>query len=146
MKTQMVEAEFLKGLRILIVDDMSFMRDVIRQCLTMSFPSCICDDAIDGKSAMTMLQTVSYNIVLCDFELPDIKGDEILKWVREESSVKDLPFIMVTANRDVDVIKHAQFMRVTDYVVKPLNCGVLSQKIRDALKPKQQAPASPKNN
>ena len=136
MQAPVAEENYLKGLHILIVDDMPFMRSVIKNCVKINFPSSVCDDAADGKSALEKLRTKSFNIVLCDWELPDIKGDEILRWVREESAVKDLPFIMVTANNDKDGIMKVISLKVTDYAVKPLNCEILSQKIRIALKPK----------
>jgi DNA-binding response OmpR family regulator len=136
MKAPIVEEDFLKGLRILIVDDMPFMRSFIKNCVKISFPSCVCYDAADGNSAIEKLRTKSFSLVLCDWELPDIKGDEILRWVREESGAKDVPFIMVTANDEKESIMKVISLRVTDYVVKPLNCEILSQKIRVALRPK----------
>jgi DNA-binding response OmpR family regulator len=124
----------LKGLNILIVDDMPFMRNFIRNCVKRSFQGCHCDDAANGKSAIAKLRTKAFSIVLCDWELPDIKGDEILRWVREESEIKDLPFIMVTANDEKESIMKVISLGVTDYVVKPLNCEILTEKIQAAFK------------
>jgi DNA-binding response OmpR family regulator len=106
--------------------------------MKISFPDCTCIEAVNGNAAIEKLRTRAFSIVLCDWELPDIKGDEILRWVREESQVKDLPFIMVTAHDEKENILKVIPLKVTDYVVKPLNCETLSQKIRAALKPKQQ--------
>jgi DNA-binding response OmpR family regulator len=136
MKAPIVEEDFLKELRILIVDDMPIMRSFMKNCVKKCFPNCIVDIADDGKSAIEKIKAKSFSIVLCDWELPDIKGDKILRWVREESAAKDVPFIMVTGNaKEEDILKVIQ-QGVTDYVVKPVNCDILSQKIRVALRPK----------
>lgn len=136
MKEQIKEEDYLRGLRVLIVDDMPFMRSNIKNCMRISFPDCICVEAADGNSALEKLRNKSFSLVLCDWELPDIKGDEILRWVREESQVKDLPFFMVTAHDEKESLMKVIPLRVTDYLVKPLNCETLTQKIRAALKPK----------
>ena len=135
MKEPIVEENHLKKLHILIVDDMPFMQTFILRCLKTMFPSCICDAVSDGKSAIEKLRSKSFSIVLCDWELPDLKGDEILRWVREESAVKDIPFIMVTANYNKESIKKVISLGVTDYVIKPINCEILTRKIHSALRP-----------
>jgi len=128
------EKEGPEKIRILIVDDMVFTRNFISNCAKLSFPGSICDTAADGKTALEKLQAQSYSIILCDWEMPGIKGDEILRWVRGAPETKALPFIMVTANDEKESIMNVISLGVTDYVVKPLNCETLSQKIRSALK------------
>jgi DNA-binding response OmpR family regulator len=137
IKTPIVEEDSLNELHILIVDDIPFMRGFIKNCVKMCFPNCIVDMAEDGKAAIQEIQTKSFSIILCDWELPDIKGDKILKWVREESPAKDVPFIMVTGNSEKEDILRVISLGVTDYVVKPLSCEILAQKIRVALRPKR---------
>jgi len=136
MKTPATERDYLKKLHILIVDDMPFMRSFIKNCVEISFPNCICDCVVNGKSAIENLKTQSFSIVLCDWELPDIKGDEILRWIREESEVKDMPFIMITATNDKESISKVVSMGITAYVVKPINCEILTSKIESALRPR----------
>ena len=136
MIAPIVEADHHKNLQILIVDDMLFMRLFFRGCLQLNFPSCNCEEVGTGKAAINKMQNNSYSIILCDWNLPDINGDEILKWVRTESTMKTIPFIMVTANDSKEGITKAIGLGVTDYVVKPVNCELLTSKIRNALKPK----------
>jgi len=134
MSEPAAEEDLYKELRVLIVDDMLFMRIFISNCIKKSFPGCVCDTASDGRTAIEKLRAQTHNIVLCDWEMPETRGDEVLRWVREESLNKELPFIMVTANNDRQGITKVISLGVTDYVVKPLNCETLSQKIRSALK------------
>ena len=136
MTEPIIEKDYLKEPHILIVDDMPFMRSFIKTCVMKNYPNCVCEEAKNGAAAIKLLQAKSFNLVLCDWEMPDTKGDAVLKWVRENSLNKDMPFIMVTANNDkagiIDVISR----KVTDYLVKPIDCEVLSRKMRAALAPK----------
>ena len=135
MAELVVEEEHLKGLKIMIVDDMGSMRFFIRVCLEMVFPSCVCEEAKNGAAAMQFLQSREFNLILCDWELPGVKGDEILRWIREESQTKDTPFIMITGYNQMSYIQKAISLGVTDYVIKPINCAVLEHKIRRVLNP-----------
>ncbi|MFZ5998298.1 MAG: response regulator [Nitrospirota bacterium] len=125
----------MKGLSILIVDDVPFMRQFIRGCLHMSFPDCRTDEAGTGTSAREKMEQGSFDIVLCDWELPDVKGHELLMWLRSESNTKSTPFIMVTGNNTKEHIVKARELGVTDYIIKPVNCSSLEKKIIAALKP-----------
>lgn len=119
---------------ILIVDDVPFMRQFIKSCLKVSFPHCTTDEAGNGKSAQEKLENESFTIVLCDWEMPDLKGDALLEWLRNESDSKDIPFIMITGNSKKEHIMKALELGVTDYVIKPVNCDILARKITAALK------------
>jgi DNA-binding response OmpR family regulator len=138
MKDPIADEDILNRLHILIVDDMLNMRSFMRECMKIVFPSSICHEAENGADAIKLLKTKLFDVILCDWELPDIKGDEILRWIRTESSYKEMPFLMVTARDDKQSIVQAMSLGVTDYVVKPLNCELLGQKMRLTLPPKWQ--------
>ena len=82
-------------------------RTFIKGCLQMSFPGCIIVEAASGKSAIEKMKSESFDIVLCDWHLPDINGCEILEWVRNESDAKDIPFMMITGDSDRENIAKA---------------------------------------
>ena len=107
MKEPIVEENYLKELHILIVEDLTFMRSFIRTCVEINFPGCLCHEANTGAAAIDMLQTRPFSIVLCDWELPIRRGDEILQWIREESLSSGVPFIMVTAHNEAEHILKA---------------------------------------
>ena len=102
----------------------------------MSFPGCIIVEAASGQSALEKIKGEPFHIVLCDWQLPDINGGEILEWVRDESDAKDMPFMMITGDSNREHITKAISMGVSGYVIKPLGCASLSQRIRSALSPK----------
>lgn len=120
-------------MKLLIVDDITEMRVMIKTFLRMSFPDIETDEANSGAATLKKLQTGKYDLVLCDWDLPDMKGDEILKWTRDQTALKDMPFIMITAHNEKDYIVNAIKLGVTDYIVKPLSADTLSAKVNKAL-------------
>ena len=102
----------------------------------MSFPGCIIVEAASGQSALEKIKDEPFNIVLCDWHLPDINGGEILEWVRNKSDVKDMPFMMITGDMDREHIKKTISLEVSGYIVKPIDCASLSKRIIAALSPK----------
>lgn len=101
----------------------------------MSFLDCRIDEAGSGSSAREKLQQGSFDLVLCDWEMPDMKGDELLRWLRNDSGTRDIPFIMVTGNNTKEHIVKARELGVTDYILKPVNRLSLEKKINAALRP-----------
>lgn len=124
----------MKEIKVLIVDDVSFMRQLIKSCLTMTSRQFVTQEVGSGKSAIESLEKEHFDIILCDWELPDIKGDEVLTWLRTESNFKKMPFIMITVNDSKEYIVQAHKLGVTDYMIKPVNCDTLARKVLDALK------------
>ena len=108
----------------------------IKSCLQISFPDCIIVEAASGQSALEKIKDEPFDIVLCDWQLPDINGVEILEWVRVASDTKNMPFMMITGNSDREHITKAISMGVSGYVIKPIDCASLSKRIIAALSPK----------
>ena len=124
----------MKQIKVLIVDDVLEVRRFLCDCLKATSPQFVTHEEGTGRRAIESLEKGKFDLVLCDWDLPDKKGDEILSWVRTESKCKELPFIMVTGFAGRDYITRAQELGVTDYVVKPINYAVLSRKIFKVLK------------
>lgn len=124
------------AVKILVVDDASFTRDLIRRTLRKQFPSAEIEDAINGKKAQQVMSRTRFDMILCDWEMPEMTGLELLGWCREHENYQkaDVPFIMITSRGDkshvVEAVKHG----VTDYLGKPFSSEQLINKILSAAK------------
>lgn len=119
----------MEKLKILIVDDAQSMRHFARFSLEKIFSGSTVDEAINGKEAQSKMEKAQYDLVLCDWEMPDIHGDQVLKWVRSHSTLSATPFIMVSARNDKQSILKAIELGANSYVVKPYTADMLAQKI-----------------
>jgi len=123
-------------LQLLIVDDSTLMRDIIKETVEEAFPEVHTSVANNGDEAQKMLSHKHFDLVLCDWEMPALKGNELLKWLREGSSQQAVPFIMITAKGEKDYILEVMKLGVTDYIVKPFSPELLCQKVKTVLKTK----------
>lgn len=117
-----------KNMKILVVDDFSTMRRIIKNLLRdLGFTNV--DEADDGNTALPMLKTGKYNFLVTDWNMPGMTGIDLLKAVRSEDALKTLPVLMVTAEAKRDQIVAAAQAGVNGYVVKPFTAAVLKEKI-----------------
>jgi CheY-like chemotaxis protein len=117
----------------LVVDDASFIRDLVKKCLRNYFPGIRTEDAINGKKAQAMLTKEAFDLVLCDWEMPEMSGLELLTWCREQDNLKTMPFIMVTSRGDKENVVQAIQAGVSGYVSKPFTNEQLLTKVKQAL-------------
>jgi two-component system chemotaxis response regulator CheY len=121
-----------KNTPILIVDDYRTMLRIIRNLLIqLGFTDV--DEASDGQTALTMLQGKSYGLVISDWNMEPMSGLQFLQAVRTDVRLKDLPFIMITAQSRSDSVVEAKEAGASNYIVKPFNAETLSTKIRSVL-------------
>lgn len=118
---------------VLVVDDASFIRDLVKKCLRNYFPGMRIEDAINGKKAQAMLSREAFDLVLCDWEMPEMSGLELLTWCREQDALKGMPFVMVTSRGDKENVVQAIQAGVTGYVSKPFTNEQLLTKVKQAL-------------
>ena len=118
---------------VLVVDDASFIRDLVKKCLRNYFPGIRTEDAINGKKAQAMLAREAFDLVLCDWEMPEMSGLELLTWCREQDSLKSMPFVMVTSRGDKENVVQAIQAGVSGYVSKPFTNEQLITKVKQAL-------------
>ena len=118
------------SLKILVVDDASFTRDLIKRTLRRQFPACMVDEAVNGKKAQQMLSKTRFDMVLCDWEMPEMTGVELLKWCREQPNYQkeQVPFLMITSRGDKSHVIEAVQSGVTDYLGKPFSSEKLGNK------------------
>ncbi|RMJ05869.1 Chemotaxis protein CheY [Marinobacter litoralis] len=115
-------------MKILIVDDFSTMRRIIKNLLRdLGFTNT--DEADDGNTALPMLKNGHYDFLVTDWNMPGMSGFDLLKAVRADESLKNLPVLMVTAEAKRDQIVAAAQAGVNGYVVKPFTAAVLKEKI-----------------
>lgn len=109
----------MKKIRVLVVDDAAFMRDMIKKGVRAAFPGFRLDEAAHGRQAMHFLERHKYDLVLCDWEMPEMNGAELLEWMRNEPKTENIPFVMVTSRGDREHVSQAIELKVSNYIVKP---------------------------
>ncbi|MFI8482075.1 response regulator [Pseudomonas sp. NPDC078700] len=123
----------MSKVRVLIVDDASFIRDLVKKGLRDHFPGVQIEEAVNGRKALQLLTKQSIDLILCDWEMPEMSGLELLSWCREQDSLKTTPFIMVTSRGDKENVVQAIQAGVSDFIGKPFSNEQLVTKVKKAL-------------
>jgi CheY-like chemotaxis protein len=118
---------------VLVVDDATFIRDLVKKGLRDHFPGVQIEEAINGRKAQQMLSRQEVDLILCDWEMPEMSGLELLTWCREQDNLKTTPFIMVTSRGDKENVVQAIQAGVSDYIGKPFSNEQLVTKVKKAL-------------
>lgn len=117
-----------KNMKILVVDDFSTMRRIIRNLLKeLGFVNV--DEAEDGASALRKLQDGNFDFIVSDWNMPNMDGLTMLQNVRANSALKDIPVLMVTAEAKKENIVAAAQAGASGYIVKPFTVIVLEEKL-----------------
>lgn len=117
-------------MKILVVDDFSTMRRIIKNLLRdLGFNNT--DEADDGLTALPMLKTGKYDLLVTDWNMPGMQGIDLLKAVRadDDDSLKTIPVLMVTAEQKKEQIVEAAQAGVNGYIVKPFTALILKEKL-----------------
>ncbi|BBD79394.1 chemotaxis response regulator CheY [Aerosticca soli] len=119
-----------KNLKILVVDDFSTMRRIIRNLLVeLGFSNPLIQEADDGNSALALLRNQPFDLVITDWNMPNMTGIDLLRAIRAEPALKALPVLMVTAENNRDQIIAAAQAGVNGYIVKPFTAVTLEEKL-----------------
>ena len=117
-----------KNMKILIVDDFSTMRRIIKNLLRdLGYNNT--HEADDGNTALPMLKNGDYQFVVTDWNMPGMQGIDLLKAIRLDDKLKHLPVLMVTAEAKRDQIIEAAQAGVNGYIVKPFTAATLKEKL-----------------
>ena len=116
-------------LKALVVDDASFVRDLVKRTVRQRFPVIETTDAQNGRRAQSLMSRTSFDLVLCDWEMPEMSGLELLQWMRQQPQYQKVPFIMITSRGDKDHVIEAVKEGVSEYLGKPFSPEGLSKKI-----------------
>mgnify|MGYP000055559802 FL=1 len=115
-------------MKILVVDDFSTMRRIIKNLLRdLGFNNT--QEADDGSTALPMLQKGDFDFVVTDWNMPGMQGIDLLKAIRADDDLKHLPVLMVTAEAKREQIIAAAQAGVNGYVVKPFTAATLKEKL-----------------
>ncbi|WP_394700561.1 chemotaxis response regulator CheY [Thiomicrorhabdus sp.] len=118
-----------RDMNILVVDDFSTMRRIVKNLLKeLGFNNL--DEADDGETAWPMIQTGKYDFIVSDWNMPKMTGIDLLKHVRADQNLKDLPFLLITAEAKRSQILEAAQAGVDGYIVKPFTAATLNEKIQ----------------
>jgi two-component system chemotaxis response regulator CheY len=116
-------------IKILVVDDFATMRKVIRNLLKqVGYENIV--EAEDGVTALRVLKSQKIDLIISDWNMPNMTGLELLKTVRADADLKTTPFLMVTAEALQDNVIAAVKAGVSNYIVKPFTAEVLNEKIK----------------
>jgi len=116
------------NMKVLIVDDFATMRRILRNILKQIGFTDI-TEADDGSTALKELKKEKYDLVLCDWNMPEMPGIDLLKALKAEEQFKNIPFVMVTAEAQKDNIIEAVKLGVSSYIVKPFTAETLNEKL-----------------
>lgn len=120
----------MQDVKFLVVDDSATLRTLVRKVLVSKFGSKQIFEAGDGAEARKVLEEQSIDIILSDWEMPNVSGDEFLFQVRNSPLWKGIPFIMMTSHGGRDFIMTAIQNGVTHYLVKPFTAAELEDRVR----------------
>jgi two-component system, chemotaxis family, chemotaxis protein CheY len=119
-----------KNMKILVVDDFSTMRRIVRNLLVeLGFSNPLIQEADDGNNALLLLRSQPFDLVVTDWNMPNMTGIDLLRAIRAEDALKRLPVLMVTAENNRDQIIAAAQAGVNGYIVKPFNAVTLKEKL-----------------
>lgn len=122
--------------RILVIDDMPSIRDLVKNHLkAMGFKSI--QEASDGEEALRMLiqnntPSSSIQLVISDWNMPNMKGIDLLKHVRATAEWANLPFVLLTSEAERDQVTEAVLAGASQYIVKPFSAKIFEDKLKTA--------------
>lgn len=118
-----------QNMKILVVDDFSTMRRIVRNLLKeLGFSNVY--EAEDGVDALRKLRAETFNFVVSDWNMPNMTGIDLLREIRKDASLKHLPVLMVTAEAKRENIIEAAQAGASGYVVKPFTAVTLDEKLQ----------------
>lgn len=125
---------FETGIRILIVDDMPSLRELLKAYLRRLGYKQI-SEAEDGRDAYQLMMAAKasgapFELVISDWNMPNMTGLELLKLVRSVPEWKNLPFLLLTTENEKEKVMEAVLAQVSNYIVKPVEEEVLKEKLR----------------
>ena len=125
--------------KILVVEDHPSTRMLISSLLQrLGYEDiCLARNGIEAL-ALAQLKTNRYDLILSDWDMPEMDGLTLWGKIREDDVLKEIPFVLITAMNEIDMVKRAISEGVTDYIVKPITLEALKNKVARALSKKPQ--------
>lgn len=128
---------FAPNTRFLVVDDFAMMRKIVKKILIDDLGYKNFQEGFNGKHAWELLldqhsKGTPFDVVISDWNMPELMGVELLKKCRSHDHYKKIPFMLVTAESELSQIKEALSLGVSEYVLKPFTPAILKQKLENA--------------
>jgi two-component system, chemotaxis family, chemotaxis protein CheY len=120
------------NLKFLVVDDFSTMRRIVKNLL-QELGYAKVEEADDGTTALPMLKSGDFDLLITDWNMPSMPGLELLKQVRADPKLAKMPVLMVTAEAKREQIVEAAQAGVSGYIIKPFTAQTLSEKLAKIL-------------
>ncbi|MBC7246266.1 MAG: response regulator [Actinobacteria bacterium] len=117
--------------RVLVVDDDPMVTRLVR--INLELEHFEVEEAWDGKTAMRMMRENPPDLLVLDIMMPQMDGWEILKMIREDERLKELPVVVLTAKVQDEDIARGWRMGADGYIVKPFNPVILGEELRKVL-------------
>jgi len=119
--------------KVMIADDIQMIRRALKIALLDAGITGIVE-AKNGLEVVEHLKQDKFDLIVCDWEMPEMSGIETLRYVRQNAQHKDTPFVMVTSVAEPEKIRQAMIDGVTDYIVKPVKPDLFVGKIMFVLR------------
>jgi two-component system, chemotaxis family, chemotaxis protein CheY len=120
-------------MKFLVVDDFSTMRRIVRNLLKeLGYTNT--EEAEDGAVALNMLRNGKFDFVVSDWNMPNMTGIDLLKNIRADAMLKELPVLMITAEAKKENIIEAAQNGANGYIVKPFTAATLDEKLNKIFK------------
>lgn len=117
------------SMKILIIDDFATMRKILTSFLNkLGFQNIT--EADDASKGWELVQKETFDLVISDFNMPEMNGLELLRKIRTESNNKNQKFIMLTAETDKDLLLDTKTLRVDSYILKPFKIEIIEEKLK----------------
>ena len=116
------------NMKVLVVDDFATMRRIVKNILKQLGYDDI-TEAEDGESALSKLKTGNYELLVTDWNMPNMSGIDLLREIRSDAKLKELPVLMVTAESQKENIMEAAKAGVNNYIVKPFTPEIFNAKL-----------------
>lgn len=120
--------------KILIAEDEFHIAKAIIAILKKAFPGVVVEHAKNGEVALGMVLADEYCLIISDWNMPKMNGDQLLAEIRVGENSSSLPFVMLTARGDRDSVEEALAAGADDYVVKPFKTPEFVAKIKELIK------------
>lgn len=118
-------------MKILVVDDSRIMRNIVKNCVSGGqLPPSEFMEAPDGRQALEIIERDPPDLLLLDWNMPNLNGIELVKMLRSKDRFKSLPIIMITSEAAKYNVIEAVKAGVNDYVIKPVSESFLIDKIK----------------
>lgn len=121
------------NMKVLIVDDMSTMRRIVKNILKqLGFSNM--EEAENGQEGLQKLRADKYGFVVSDWNMPVMTGIDMLRAIRADEKLKHIPVLMVTAEAQKENLVEAIQAGVSNYIVKPFTAETMQEKLNKIFK------------